>query len=87
MTMAKCLLTGAVLFLAACGSNNNVEPPQEGTSASINMIPTSAPCASVGGVTTIAHNLNGDTLRMCQMPNGKQCEESTLGQGACANAG
>ncbi|XIF02963.1 DUF333 domain-containing protein [Serratia marcescens] len=35
-------------------------------------------CAAVGGVTTIAHNLNGEALRMCQMPNGKQCEERTL---------
>ncbi|KFK94607.1 MULTISPECIES: DUF333 domain-containing protein [unclassified Serratia (in: enterobacteria)] len=87
MITAKWLLASVVLVLAACSSNNNEEPPQIGTSANIGTIPTSAHCASVGGVTTIAHNLNGDTLRMCQMPNGKQCEETALGQGACANAG
>ncbi|WP_337261946.1 MULTISPECIES: putative hemolysin [unclassified Serratia (in: enterobacteria)] len=83
MTTAKWLFASLVLVLAACSSNNE-EPPQKGTSANIGTIPTSANCASVGGVTTIAHNLNGDTLRMCQMPNGKQCEESALGFGACA---
>ncbi|MDK2374863.1 putative hemolysin [Serratia fonticola] len=84
MISAKWLLAGAILSLAACSSNNNQEPPQIATSANIGAIPTSESCASVGGVTTIAHSLNGDTLRMCQMPNGKQCEESALGRGACA---
>jgi putative hemolysin len=41
----------------------------------------------VGGTTTVTHNLNGEAVRMCQMPNGKQCEEWTLGQGACSTAG
>lgn len=86
MFTAKWLLAGAVLFLSACSSNQE-EPPQIATSANMGAIPTSANCASAGGVTTIAHQLNGDTLRMCQMPNGKQCEESALGRGACANAG
>ncbi len=83
MSTAKWLLAGAVLALAACSSNSE-EPPQIATSANIGLIPTSANCASVGGVTTIAHTLNGDALRMCQMPNGKQCDESALGRGACA---
>ncbi|MEW7001005.1 DUF333 domain-containing protein [Serratia ureilytica] len=26
--------------------------------------------------------MNGEALRMCQMPNGKQCEERTLGLAA-----
>ncbi|TQI80639.1 putative hemolysin [Serratia fonticola] len=84
MFTAKWLLVGAVLSLAACSSNNE-EPPQIATSANIGVIPTSENCASLGGVTTIAHTLNGDALRMCQMPNGKQCEETALGRGACAS--
>ena len=82
MTTSKWLLASAVL-LAACSSNNE-EPVQQGNSARINTLQTSAGCAAVGGVTTIAHNLNGEALRMCQMPNGKQCEERTLGLGSCA---
>ncbi|BEN73742.1 lipoprotein [Serratia marcescens] len=83
MTTLKWLLASAVLLLAACSSNNE-EPVQQGNSARINTLQTSAGCAAVGGVTTIAHNLNGEALRMCQMPNGKQCEERTLGLGSCA---
>lgn len=85
MFTAKWLLVGAVFSLAACSSNNNEEPAQLATSANIGVIPTSENCASVGGVTTIAHTLNGEAIRMCQMPNGKRCEESALSIGACAN--
>ncbi|CAI0823232.1 DUF333 domain-containing protein [Serratia grimesii] len=86
MTTSKWVLAGAVLLLAACSSKNE-EPVLQGNSARINSLQTSANCAIVGGVTTVTHNLNGEAIRMCQMPNGKQCEESTLGQGACASAG
>ncbi|AGB82419.1 Putative hemolysin [Serratia rubidaea] len=86
MQMHKWSLAGAVLLLAACSSNND-EPQQQGTSARIDHLPTSAHCANVGGTTTIAHTLNGEAVRMCQMPDGKQCEEWALGQGACASAG
>ncbi|BFO09976.1 DUF333 domain-containing protein [Serratia rubidaea] len=80
MQMHKWSLAGAVLLLAACSSNND-EPQQQGTSARIDHLPTSAHCANVGGTTTIAHTLNGEAVRMCQMPDGKQCEEWALGQG------
>lgn len=86
MTILKGVLAGTVLLLAACSSNNE-EPVQQANSARINNLQTSANCAIVGGVTTVTHNLNGEAIRMCQMPNGKQCEESTLGRGACASAG
>lgn len=86
MTTSKWLLASAVLLLAACSSKSE-EPVQQGNSARINTLQTSANCASVGGTTTVAHNLNGEAVRMCQMPNGKQCEEWTLGQGACSTAG
>ncbi|WON78665.1 DUF333 domain-containing protein [Serratia sp. UGAL515B_01] len=85
MITAKWLLTATVMVLAACSSHNNEEPLQIATSANIGVIPTSAECASVGGVTAIAHTLNGDAIRMCQMPNGKQCEEISLAGGTCAN--
>ena len=86
MTTSKWLLASAVLLVAA-GSGKKEEPVQQGNSARINTLQTSANCASVGGTTTVAHNLNGEAVRMCQMPNGKQCEEWTLGQGACSTAG
>lgn len=83
MFKAKWWLAGAVLSLAACSSNHE-EPAQLATSANIGVIPTSANCANVGGVTTMTHTLNGDAIRMCQLPNGKQCEDSALSMTACA---
>ncbi|ATA22180.1 putative hemolysin [Gibbsiella quercinecans] len=88
MIVARGLFASAVLLLAACSSNgSNDEPVQKATSLNINTLPTSALCARAGGVTTVAHSLNGDAVKMCQMPNGKRCEEWALGQGACSAAG
>ncbi|CNH55611.1 putative hemolysin [Yersinia pekkanenii] len=87
---------GAVFFLAACSSNNPTdtalnnndayEPVQQATSAhhNLNMAnPAAVNCANAGGVLTIAKQLNGGSVGMCQLPDGKRCEEWALMRGAC----
>lgn len=98
MKVLSIFVGGAVLFLAACSSNdptatalNNAdayEPVQQATSASVhhnlNMAnPAAVNCANAGGVLTIAKQLNGGSVGMCQLPDGKRCEEWALMRGAC----
>ncbi|CFQ45189.1 putative hemolysin [Yersinia aleksiciae] len=87
---------GAVFFLAACSSsdptdttsngNATYEPVQQATSAHANVSmanPASVNCANAGGVLTLAKQLNGGSVGMCQLPDGKRCEEWALMRGAC----
>ncbi|CNI30297.1 DUF333 domain-containing protein [Yersinia mollaretii] len=87
---------GAVFFLAACSSNDptdttsnrsaNDEPVQQATSAhtKVSMAnPASVNCANAGGVLTLAKQLDGGSVGMCQLPDGKRCEEWALMRGAC----
>lgn len=88
---------GVVFFLAACSSNNPPdatlnnnsadEPVQQATSANIHHLdmanPASVNCTNVGGVLTIAKQLNGGSVGMCQLPDGKRCEEWALMRGTC----
>ncbi|AHM74082.1 putative hemolysin [Yersinia hibernica] len=89
---------GAVLFLAACSSNNPTdtalnnndadEPVQQATSANVHhridmSNPAAVNCANAGGVLTVAKQLNGTSVGMCQLSDGKRCEESALMRGAC----
>ncbi|RXA94797.1 MULTISPECIES: DUF333 domain-containing protein [Yersinia] len=87
---------GAVFFLAACSSNDPTdtanydayEPVQQGTSANVHhnldmSNPAAVNCANVGGVLTIAKQLSGGSIGMCQLPDGKRCEEWALMRGAC----
>lgn len=98
MKVLSWLVGGAVLFLAACSSNdptdtainNNdtYEPVQQATSANVhhnlNMSnPAAVNCANAGGVLTVAKQLNGGSVGMCQLPDGKRCEEWALMRGAC----
>jgi len=85
MIIPKWLLASGILLLAACSSKN--EPPQQATSANVYQInmktSASVNCVAVGGTPTLSHNLNGQSINMCQLANGKQCEEWALLQGAC----
>ncbi|MDA5498252.1 DUF333 domain-containing protein [Yersinia aleksiciae] len=87
---------GAVFFLAACSSsdptdttsngNATYEPVQQATSAHANVSmanPASVNCANAGGILTLAKQLNGGSVGMCQLPDGKRCEEWALMRGAC----
>ncbi len=97
MKVISWLVGGTVFFLAACSSDDPTtasnrfdadEPVQQGTSANshhaLNMSnPASVNCANAGGVLAIARQLNGSSVGMCQLPDGKRCEEWALMRGAC----
>lgn len=79
----KSLLTLVVLVLGACSAKEPLPPMAAEPQRTV--IPTSEDCANIGGVTIITHSLQGTELKMCQISNGKQCEEAALSQGACAS--
>ncbi|AKA37287.1 DUF333 domain-containing protein [Yersinia ruckeri] len=87
MKVSSWLIAGTVLFLSACGSNSKNIPEQQGTSANVHQVsmanPASVNCANVGGVLTLTKQLDGGTIGMCQLPDGKRCEEWALMRGAC----
>ncbi|WP_145535981.1 DUF333 domain-containing protein [Yersinia thracica] len=69
-------------------SNETNEPVQQATSANLhhnlNMSnPAAVNCANAGGILMVAKQLNGGSVGMCQLPDGKRCEESALMRGAC----
>ncbi|PLR51725.1 DUF333 domain-containing protein [Chimaeribacter arupi] len=90
---AGLMVAGSLFLLAACSSHNDDdlsydEPVQQATSVNpshaLNRAnPASANCGLVGGTLTLARQLDGSTIGMCQLPDGKQCEEWALMRGAC----
>lgn len=86
MIIFRGLCVGSVFFLAACSSQP--EPPQQATSANIHSRITMSElaaqnCSRAGGRLALARQLDGNSVGMCQLPNGKQCEEWALARGSC----
>lgn len=78
----------AVLLLSACSS----EPEQQATAAHVTpgmraaMSSTGqANCAMIGGAISAARQLDGSSIGMCALPNGKRCSEASLATGTCGN--
>ncbi|TCV99848.1 putative hemolysin [Biostraticola tofi] len=88
MTLSSWLMAIAALSLSACSSTPDEEPEQQATSVhmprslaqSMNADPG---CSLVGGTTTLARQLDGSSVGMCQLSNGRQCELGALKSGAC----
>jgi len=88
MKAATFLLAGAALLLSACSNVDN-EPPQQATAAHVparvNMSDLAASnCTSAGGTLALSRQLDGSSVGMCQLANGRRCEESALLSGSCA---
>ena len=85
MKIVRWLCVGSVLLLAACGGRS--ESPQRMNETDAQVIAMSEPaaqnCAKAGGRLALAWQLNGNSVGMCQLPNGKQCEEWALEHGTC----
>ncbi|WP_246235914.1 DUF333 domain-containing protein [Acerihabitans arboris] len=68
----------SALFLVACSSPNNEEPEQVGQQATVAGlpqrvdVPNTPRCMSAGGTMTLARQLDGTTVGMCQLANGKR---------------
>ncbi|MBS9438565.1 DUF333 domain-containing protein [Photorhabdus noenieputensis] len=43
-------------------------------------------CSYVGGMPALAIQLNGAQIPVCQLANGKRCDERALLQGSCASS-
>jgi len=85
------LLAGATLILAACSSNKETaEVPQQGNSFNIAHRtlnaggPAAAACSLAGGSLQLARQLDGSSVGMCQMTNGRRCAESAVMSGTCS---
>lgn len=89
MKAATFLLAGAALLLSACSSDSNNEPPQQATAAHIQpQVVMSAMaeshCAGAGGTLAFSRQLDGSRIGMCQLSNGRRCDEKALINGSCA---
>ncbi|MCW1876678.1 DUF333 domain-containing protein [Erwinia sp. INIA-01] len=87
MKAATFLLVAATLVLSACSSDN--EPPQQATAAHVparvEMADLAASnCENAGGTLALSRQLDGSSVGMCQLANGRRCGESALLNGTCA---
>lgn len=83
------LLVAALLLLSACSSGGDNEPPQQATAAHVparvEMTQLAASnCLSAGGTLALSRQLDGSSVGMCQLKNGRRCSESALLSGSCA---
>lgn len=89
MKAASFLLASAALLLSACSSHGDNEPPQQATAAHIqpHVVMSSlaeSNCAGAGGTLAFSHQLDGTRVGMCQLANGRRCDEQALIGGRCA---
>lgn len=87
MRAATFLFVGCTL-LAGCSSHTDNEPPQQATSAHVQPkvemsdLAASA-CSGAGGTLAFSRQLDGSSVGMCQLANGRRCGESALASGSC----
>ncbi|MGB9098758.1 DUF333 domain-containing protein [Erwinia sp.] len=90
MKAATFLLVGCALLLSACSSSEtDNEPPQQATSAHVppRVVMSdfaSSTCANAGGTLALSRQLDGSSVGMCQLANGRRCGENALASGTCA---
>ncbi|MGE9550115.1 putative hemolysin [Erwinia amylovora] len=89
MKAAIFLLVGAALLLSGCSSDTDNEPPQQATAAHapprvvMSSLAESA-CSNAGGTLALSRQLDGSSVGMCQLANGRRCGENALATGSCA---
>ncbi len=88
-TALRILLAGATLVLAACSSHKEAaDVPQQANSfniaRSLNNSPAAAACSMVGGSLQLTRQLDGTSVGMCQMSNGRRCAEGAVMNGTCS---
>lgn len=87
MKVSLWLLATSALFLVACSSHSNQEPEQQGTSAHLPpeqraMTVIEASCINAGGSPTTAQQLDGSSVEMCQLADGKRKPMASLARNA-----
>ncbi len=89
MKAASLLLAGAALLLSACSSPSDNEPPQQATAAHVQphvvmSAMAESSCSGARGTLAFSRQLDGSRVGMCQLANGRRCDEQALMGGACA---
>lgn len=89
MKAATLLLVAASLLLSACSSGSDDEPQQQATAAHVPARVEMADlaensCLNAGGTLALSRQLDGSSVGMCQLKNGRRCSESALLNGSCA---
>lgn len=89
MKAASLLLAAAALLLSACSSNSDNEPPQQATAAHVQphvvmSAMAESSCSGAGGTLAFSRQLDGSRIGMCQLANGRRCDEQALIGGSCA---
>ncbi len=87
MKVSLWLLATSALLLVACSSNSNQEPEQQGTSAHLPpeqraLSVIEAACYHAGGTPSAAQQLDGSSIEMCQLANGKRKPMESLARNA-----
>lgn len=80
------LITGLTLTGCSSSNNENNEPEQQGTSAKVTaQMPAteSSACTRVGGKMAISHQLDGSSINLCQLSDGRRCNAYALSTGNC----
>lgn len=78
------------MMLVGCSSHSeDNEPPQQATAAHVppKVVMSdfaSSACASAGGTLALSRQLDGSSVGMCQLANGRRCDENALSGGSCA---
>lgn len=81
------LLASVVSLLVGCSHARDDEPAQQATAAHIQPVRMSLMatdnCAEAGGTLAYSRQLDGSRIGMCQLVNGKRCNEAALINGNC----
>ncbi|KAA9001982.1 DUF333 domain-containing protein [Affinibrenneria salicis] len=97
MAVRHWLLASAALWLVACSSgekNIAVSPSPKPTGGEVSddlnavtllnsQSPAAANCSLAGGTMAMVRQLNGSGVGMCQLTNGKRCDERSIMNGSC----
>ncbi|MGL4860052.1 MAG: putative hemolysin [Enterobacteriaceae bacterium] len=82
----RSILTYLILpfLLTACAAKE--EPPARHTPYPLASMSSHAEsqCLQSGGIPGEAHSLQGEAFAVCQLANGKRCDENALLEGTCA---
>ncbi|MDF9910637.1 UNVERIFIED_ORG: putative hemolysin [Pantoea brenneri] len=65
-------------------SHRNKPPPPTSSHAVVMSSLAESTCSSAGGTLAFSHQLDGSRVGMCQLVNGRRCDEQALIGGNCA---
>ncbi|MFC0139629.1 DUF333 domain-containing protein [Erwinia mallotivora] len=88
MKAATFLIVVTTLLLTGCSGHGDDDPPQQATAAHVSpRVEMSGMaeqvCSNAGGTLALSRQLDGSSVGMCQLANGRRCGENALVSGSC----